>query len=358
MATTLYQTGNNLAVKVWAKKLFEEALKQTYFARFMGTGTDNIVQVKNEVSKGPGDRITIGLRMQLVGSGVQGDNTLEGNEEGLVTYSDNVFIDQLRHAVRSAGKMSEQRVTFDVRDECRMGLQDWFADRLDTSFFNQVGGNTAQSDTRYTGNQAAIAPDSGHKKYVNSNESTDASISTTSVFALGVLDKALEAAVTQTTGSSPVIRPVNYEGQAMYVAFLHPVQVTDLRTSTSTGQWLDIQKAAMQGGRVDNNPIFTGALGVYNNIILHSAFRVPQAVNASTGLAIANTRRAILCGAQAAVMAYGQNNSDGEMTWVEELFDYGNQLGVSAGLIFGIKKMVFNSTDFATITIPSYAAAH
>lgn len=354
MATTLYTTGNQLAVKLWAKKLFEEALKQTYFSRFMGSGTDNVVQLKNETAKGPGDRITIGLRMQLSGAGIQGDNTLEANEEALTTYTDNVFIDQLRHAVRSAGKMSEQRVTFEVREEARMGLQDWWADRLDTSFFNQIAGNTAQSDTRYTGNQVAVAPDTAHKKFVNSNELTDASISTTSLFTLSVIDKAVEAAVT----ASPLIRPIKYQGQNMYVAFLHPVQVTDMRTSTSTGQWLDIQKAAMTGGRVDDNPIFTGALGVYNNVVLHSAFRVPQAVNASTGLAIASTRRAVLCGAQAAVMAYGQNNQDGEMTWVEELFDYGNQLGVSAGLIFGIKKMVFNSADFGTITLPTYAATH
>lgn len=354
MATTLYQTGNALAVKLWAKKLFEEALKQTYFSRFTGTGTDNVVQLKNETAKGPGDRITIGLRVQLTGSGVQGDGTLESNEEALITYTDNVFIDQLRHAVRSAGKMSEQRVTFEVREEARMGLQDWFGDRLDTSFFNQIGGNTAQTDTRFTGNQVAIAPDAAHKKYVNANESTDASISTTSLFSLTVLDKALEAAVT----ASPLIRPIKYQGENMYVAFVHPVQVTDLRTSTATGQWLDIQKAAMTGGRVNDNPIFTGALGVYNNIVLHSAFRIPQAVNAGTGLAIASTRRAVFCGAQAAVMAYGQNNQDGDMTWVEELFDYGNQLGVAAGLIFGIKKMVFNSADFGTITIPTYAATH
>jgi N4-gp56 family major capsid protein len=354
MATTLYQTGNSLAVKLWAKKLFEEALKQTYFSRFLGKGTDNIVQLKDETSKGPGDRITVGLRMQLSGAGVQGDGTLESNEEALITYTDNVFIDQLRHAVRSAGKMSEQRVTFEVREEARMGLQDWWGDRLDASFFNQIGGNTAQSDTRYTGNQVAIAPDTAHKKYINTNEATDASISTTSLFALSIIDKAVEAAVT----ASPLIRPVKYQGEDMYVCFLHPVQVTDLRTTTSTGQWLDIQKAAMTGGRVNDNPIFTGALGVYNNTILHSAFRIPQAVNASTGLAIASTRRAVFCGAQAAVMAYGQNNQDGEMTWVEELFDYGNQLGVSAGLIFGIKKMVFNSADFGTITLPTYAATH
>lgn len=169
-----------------------------------------------------------------------------------------------------------------------------------------------------------------------------------------MLDKALEAAVT----ASPLIRPINYNGENMYVFFMHPVQVTDMRISTSTGQWLDIQKAAMTGGEVNDNPIFTGALGVYNNIILHSAFRCPQAVNSSTSAAVASTRRGIFCGAQAAVLAYGQNSSDGEMSWVEELFDYGNQLGVAAGLIFGLKKTVFNSKDFGTVTVPTYAATH
>ena len=46
------------------------------------------------------------------------------------------------------------------------------------------------------------------------------------------------------------------------------------------------------------------------------------------------------------------------MSWVEEVFDYGNQLGVSAGLTFGAKKNRFNSADFSTIAISTYAAAH
>ena len=36
---------------------------------------------------------------------------------------------------------------------------------------------------------------------------------------------------------------------------------------------------------------------------------------------------------------------------------FGNQLGVAAGLIFGIKKSVFNSADFSTITLSSYSPA-
>ena len=351
MSTTSYGVNDALAVKLWSKKLFQEALKQTYFSKFMGSESGNIIQVKGETGKGAVDKITFGLRMQLSGAGIQEDGALEGNEEALTTYSDAVYINQLRHAVRSAGKMSEQRVPFSVREEARQGLQDWWADRLDTSFFNQLGGYTAQSDTRYTGNQAAIAPDASHKVYLNG--SADESATSAYVFDLTVIDKCVEKAKT----ASPMIRPVKVGGRDKYVMFLHPYQVYNLRTSTSTGQWLDITKAVYQGAGKDN-PIYSGASGEYNDCILHESTRVPQGVNSSTGAAISTVRRAIFCGAQAGVMAYGQGSSDGEMKWVEELFDYGNQLGVSAGMIFGIKKAVFNSADFGTIVVPTYAVSH
>lgn len=352
MATTQYGVNHPLAVKAWSKKLFVDALKKTYFERFMGKSPSSLVQIKDEVSKGPGDRITVGLRMQLSGDGVQGDGTLEGNEEALTTYSDNVFIDQLRHAVRSGGKMSEQRVPFSVRDEAKSGLEDWWAGRLDFWFFNQLAGNTAINDVRYTGMQAAIAPSTN--RYIPVTGSNDQALGSSNVMTLNMIDKCVERAQTV----SPTIRPIKVNGEDKFVMFLHPYQVYDIRTNTNSGQWLDIQKAAMTGGQITNNPIYTGALGEYNNVILHNAFRVPTGVNSSTGAAIPTVRRAIFCGAQAAVMAYGQKDQGGEMSWVEELFDYQNQLGVSAGMIAGLKKTQFNSEDFGTIVVSSYATAH
>lgn len=354
MATTSYGVNDALAVKLWARKLFQDSLKATWASKFMGKGSDSLVQIKDETSKGAGDKITVGLRMQLSGAGVQGDGTLEGNEEALTTYSDAVYIDQLRHAVRSAGKMSEQRVPFSVREEARAGLQDWWADRIDAWFFNQLCGYTPQTDTKYTGNQAVVAPDSNHRVFATG--SADESQTTTShVMTLTLIDKCVEKAKTSTVA----IRPVRVPGYGeVYVMFLHPYQVYDVRTATTTGQWLDIQKAALTGSGDTKNPIFTGALGVYNNVVLHESTRVTYGVNSSTGAASTSVRRAVFCGAQAAMMAYGKDSSGGEMSWVEEMFDYGNQLGVSAGMIAGLKKSVFNSADFATITCSTYAVAH
>jgi N4-gp56 family major capsid protein len=351
MATTSYGVGHPLAVKLWSRKLFQEALKQTWMAKFIGNDSSALIQRKDETNKSAGDRITTGLRMLLTGAGIEGDGTLEGNEEALTTYSDNLLINQLRHAVRSDGKMSEQRVPFSVREEARQGLQDWWADRIDTALINQLTGNTAVSDTKYTGHNSTIAPTATTNWILVNGCATETEVgsaSASNIMALKFIDVCVEKAKTNT----PAIRPLKISGEDKYVMFLHPQQVYDLRTNTNTGQWLDIQKAAMQGGPISKNPIYTGALGEYNGVVLHESARIP------TGLNVSNTRRAVFCGAQAGVIAFGQDSSLNKMDWIEELFDYKNQLGVSAGMIWGAKKCVFNSTDFGTIVVTTAAAAH
>lgn len=346
MAATNYPLNHPLAVKRWAKGLMKEALKATHAAQFMGTSANSLCQIKSELNKDEGDRIRFGLRAQLTGEGVQGDGTLEGNEEALTTYYDDVIIDQLRHAVRSQGKMSEQRVPFTVRDEAKDGLKDWWADRFDTWFFNQLCGADYITDTRRTGNQVAVAPDSDH--LITPGGVSEGSLASTSTFTLDLIDACVEKAK---TAQNP-LRPIMIGNKKCYVIFLHPYQLTALRTNTDTGQWLDIQKAAMQGGKVADNPIFTGANGMYNNVIIHDNTRVPKPL-ADSAL---NERRAVFCGAQAAAMAFGKKSGATTYSWVEELFDYENQLGVAAGNIGGMKKCRFNGSDFATIAVTTYAA--
>lgn len=381
MSTTFYGVNAPEAVKLWSRKLAHEVRKATYIDRFIGDGASSLIQTKSDTKKSPGDRITVTLRMLLTGDGVVGDSTLENNEESLTTYTDNLVINQLRHGVRSQGKMSEQRIPFSYREEAKDGLVQWWAERYDQAFFNHICGYTpANSGTGGTGPayiaaNTVLAPSTSRKIWqsISGTITADESLTSTDIFNLSVIDKAVEKAKT----ASPFIRPISYKGDKYYVMFLHPYQVTDLRTNTSTGQWLDIQKAALTGGRLaygsgygpmgpdgkngtsdSINPIFSGALGVYNGVILHEAFRVTQGVNSSTGAAISTVRRAVLCGAQAAFIGFGQNSSFKEMEWNEKLFDYGNQLGVKAGAIFGIKKAQFNSLDFGTVTVSTYAAAH
>ena len=92
MADTAYGVNDNEAVKLWSTKLTHEALKRTYVKRFMGTSSSSMVVQKNETNKGPGDRIRHILRMQLTGDGILGDGDLEGFEESLSTFTDDLSL--------------------------------------------------------------------------------------------------------------------------------------------------------------------------------------------------------------------------------------------------------------------------
>lgn len=349
MALTEYSLNHPLAQKLWSKKLNVEALAKTYVGAFISESDNALIQEKTEMKKSKGDKVTFGLRAQLSGRGVKGDNTLEGNEEALSVFDDAVVIDQLRHAVRSKGKMSEQRVSFSLRAEAKDGLTDWWADRFDTWFFNQVCGNTAQTDDVYTGLQAVVAAST----VVRPAGSTDQGLGSSDIFTLGLIDDVVALAKT----SSPLMRPIKINGEDLFAMFLHPLQVKSLRKNTASGQWQDIQKAAMTGGQIKDNPIRTGMLGVYNGTMLYESRRVTQGVHSTANTPVSTVRRAVLCGAQAAVMAFGQgHDSTTSADWTEEKFDYGNQLGVEAGFIAGLKKSRYNGADFSTIVVPTYAA--
>lgn len=372
MAVTTYGVGDALAAKRWARQLQAEAVMATEIFPLIGTSAGSLIQRKDEPKKEGGDKITVGLRTQLVGDGVSEGQTQEGNEEALSTYSDSLFIQEISHAVRVKGENSidNQRVLFNVRTEAKAGLRDWWAKRFSLSFFLHVGGYTGAAYSHrgmtvnpnlntYNMGNTITAPSSDRRIFaaagVGESNTADEQIESDDVFDLRMIDWAKEKIRT----SGFPVRPVNIEGGEYYVAYLHPFQVGDLRTNTDTGQWLDFTKTAYTG-RGKDNPIFNGALGIYNGVVLRESEDVVPGVNSSTGASISTVRRAVLLGAQAASIGFGKdfNEGNGAYKWVEALFDYERELGVSAQSLVGMKKTRFNSQDFGVVTMSSYAAAH
>lgn len=351
MAQTLYPVNHPLARKTWSSDLMKQIIGKTSIMKFFGTSSNSLIQVKNEL-KGSGDKITFGLRALGTGTGVSGNSTLEGNEEGLTTYSDSVILDHLRHAFRTGGEIDEQRVPFNVREECREALSDWWAERLEYWFFNQLVGNTAQTDTRYTGMQSVTALDTTDK-VIGGGHSTTASLGTDSTFSLRLIDLAVEKAKTRTYK----MRPININGGNYYVAFLSEYQMTDLRREYSAnGSFGEVFKAAMGGSNYKDNPIISGAEFVYNNVLIYSSPYLPSVVTTSAGASTG--ANAVLCGAQAMVAAFGKGYGQSNFSWTEESFDYGDKFGVKAGLIGGLKRTIFNSLDFGVVPITTYSVAH
>lgn len=344
MAITVISSSDNKTAKLWAKSLFRDTLAKTWYKKFMGEGSGSIIQVLPETKKSRGDKVTYALRMQLSGAGRTGQQVLENNEEDLSFYDAAVYIDLMRHAVKIDTTITQQRVEYDLRRESRDALSDWWAARLDDYMFRYLGGDTSLT---YAAN-TAVSADSSHVVYA-STCTAESQLTTATVFTLSLIDKAVKKAKTVT----PLMRPINIDGDSYYAVVLHPSQVYDLRTSTATGQWFDVWKAALQGGKMDN-PIFKGALGTYNGCILYEASRVHVGAYGSSS---ANVYRSLFLGAQAGVIAFGQQSGVDQFSWEEETFDYGKNLGVAASCVWGMQKNIFNSQDYGVITIATGATA-
>jgi N4-gp56 family major capsid protein len=372
MAVTRYAVGDSLAAKRFAKILAAEVVVATEIAPLIGESKDSVIHLKTEPKKEKGDQVTFGLRMQLTGRGVTENQALEGNEESLTTYSDSLLLQELAHAVRVKGEntIDDQRILFDTRKEARAGLKDWYAKRMSIGFFGHVCGYTGAAYThrgmtvdfsipQFNLGNSVTAHSTNRKIFAAAGASetntTDEGIESDDIFDLRMIDYAKELART----TSPPIRPINIDGEEVFVAYLHPYQVVDLRTNTDTGQWMDFSKN-FYNGKGKENPIYSGALGKYNGVILRESEDVTPGVNSSTSASISTVRRAVFLGAQAAAIGYGTNFSEGENSykWVEETFDYKRELGVSVQCLMGLKKARFNSVDFGSITMSSYAAAH
>jgi N4-gp56 family major capsid protein len=340
------QTGDALTLKLWGKKAFVDSVKDTLYGKLMGTADTAIVQIKDDLKKSAGDRVRFRLRALPEGEGVTGDTVLEGKEESMRFSYFDLSIDLMRYADKVDLKMGQQRVNFDVRSEAKDMHSEWWAERMDSYFMRCLSGDTTLS---FAGN-TITAPS---KIIYGGNATQKSDVDSGDKFDLALIDKAVEAAKLK----SPTMRKGKFGGKSAYVCILHPYQVYDLRTNTSTGQWLDIQKAAMMGGKTSDNPIWSEALGVYNGVILVESTRVRT--YSDYGAGSVKAARALFLGAQAAVVGFGRGYEGAErMDWIEETFDYKKYLGVATELIWGIQKTVFDGNDFGVMALDTAAASH
>lgn len=337
-----------LAAKSWARKVAVEALRDSLVGKFMGSDREGNVREKDagamivtcsEAKKEGGDSITVPLRAQLQGSGVLGHETLEGNEEAMVFRNDTVVLDELAHAIRFNDRITSQRVRFNLRIQGKDALRDWWSESLDQAFISQVSGDTLQTTGRFTGNNTITAPT--YELYANASaDATEVGADTGATLTLQRLSTMKRYAVNKR------MRPVRVNGKSYFIGIFHDENIVQMRNaSAAAGSFVDIQKYAMANGgeKLMDNPLFSGAEGVYDGVLIHSSDRLPQGI--ASGAYVANTRKGVICGAQAACMGYGKDNDQNNYTYKEESHDYGREMGCAMSSIFGMKKARFSLPD-------------
>lgn len=347
MAITAFGTNDPQSVQLWSKVAYRESLKGTMlFRKLLGKDGDKraVIYRHKDLEKSAGDTIKYDILMQANGSGATGDERLKDNEEEMVYHQDSIVIDQLRNA-HAFRRMSQQRTIHKMRTDAQTNLSDWHANKLETYWLRAQCG-----DTSLTHGQTAVAPDAAHMS-ICGDRANEAAITSSDYVTLDELDYAKEKALM----ADPPVRQVKIEGSEYFVVILHTYSVTDLKLNLGSGtyKWMDIQQYANVRGL--KNPIFTGALGVYNGMILFESPRIYSPT--------ANVYRNLLLGSQAGAYAVGSaydaadvgTYGKQEMSWNEQTDDGGNEKAIFVGSIFGVKKVIFDSTDYGTMTIPSYS---
>lgn len=364
MSQTIIGLNHPLAVKRWSATLFTDMARESYFGtRFMGKGKDapTPVQVLTELENDAGDTIKYDLFAQLKQKPTYGDNVLKDKEEKLQSFSDSVGIDQVRCGVNAGGRMTRKRTLHDLRQIARSKMSEWWARWMDEVLFSYISGTRGINedfieDVGYAGFAGNVfqTPDTRHVLF-GGNATAVNTLGSDDKMDLRLIDRLKTKAKSQgggTTGGSR-LRPLRINGEDRFVLVMHSFQEYDLRTNTSVGQWIDIQKAAA-GAQGQRNPIFTGALGEYNNVILHSHEAVIRFLGgAGTDQPCA---RGIFMGRQAAVAAFGSPGSGLRFDWHEETEDRGNQVVISSATILGVKKSRFDNADFGCFSADTYAA--
>ena len=351
--------------EVWGKDLMADIKDNLYFTQngMMGEGENNIVQIKNDLKNKKGDTVDFQIvRKMSAVSGVTGDDELEGSEQQLTTINEQVAIDQWRDGVRLKGRLDEQKNAFSMRLAAKSALTVLGQEFLERQFFLKLGGvnNITLTDVNGTvtgkycswSNTPDYIPDAdtaagSGDRYIGANTSGATSLADTDVLTPALIDQAVLKAKTCT----PKIVPLRVNGKDYYIMFVHPHQAYDLKQNAVFNQ---ARREAEVRGK--ENPIFTGALGIWNQVILHEHEYVPYldasvALNSFRGAAVGtdfakDAYKALLCGRQACLYAQCDNPN----AWSEETFDYGNKHGFSIAIMGGVQKTMFTD-EYGVIAV-------
>ena len=308
----------NLVPKVWAKKVWHEGVKDSYFDKFTAMDGSNVVHQNKDLTNVKGDSVVFGLMMNLSGAGVEGNRAiLSGNEEALNIYDFTVNTQLVRNAV-SRFEADDQKTQYDMLKEIKGALKQWLSDWLDNKLIAKLT-TTLPNPTETVYASAA-----------NTVSSTTANDKLTTALISRAKRKAMMHA--------PKVQPIKVDGMDKYIMLISPWAARDLKDDP---KWLAAQQNANIRG--SKNPIFTGALGEYDGVILYEYERVSLL---NGGASSANVCYNLLLGKQAACFAVARPAKH-----IEQTDDYGNVAGNGIAFYGAVEKTKFNGKDYGTIQV-------
>lgn len=322
MAQTRKADVANHIPQIWSADLYSQAENLTFWHNMEGPeGSSMPIIRKDDMEKQPGDTIKTDIVLGLTGTGATGDTALlEGNEEALKFRQASFTVDSLQHAVRWS-KLAKILITHDMREVALKQLSKWLAGKLDDRIFSELTG-AAGFTTIPTKNLWAMG-----------SATTRATVADGDATGRLTLDGISQLkAYAQTELKIEPLRTEN--GNEYFGMVVHPYAAMSLKINDT--KWAQAQREAREQG--PNNPLFTGAVGMWDGVILYSSNRVPRSLNGNTpDIQVADN---VFFGAQALSRGYAYYPD-----WTEEQFSYGQEIGIATFVVFGQKVNVFDLTS-------------
>ena len=357
MADTTVTSANR--VQAWADEEFFEYVRMNPFKRYMGTSENSIIQVKEELTKESGDRITYSLVTRLTGSGVTNGAQLEGNEEALGNYGHQVTVNQLRHGV-VVGEYEKIKTKIDLLAAAKTMLRLWNMEQLRDLFIARflspvtdglttyAAATEAQKDAWETANNPTDANQRILFGAAKANSTLDHSAGLTEIdgTADDLHQSIVRIAKRMAQSADPHIRPVvTEEGEERYVMFVGSIPFRDLTANFET----ILSNADPRG---EQNRLFKGGDLKIDNVIVHEVPELDR-FNTAGGSTLDNVgasgttdvQATFLCGAQALLLPWAQR-----MQVKMDEFDYQERRGVAVAEIRGCEKATYNSFQHGVVT--------
>jgi N4-gp56 family major capsid protein len=406
--------GSNLAVKLFSVALFGEQWRRSTFRRNMtGPAPKQADAERNakgqtdpgfpfvtitDLSKGPGEEVTMDLFHRIKGKPVMGDRKLAGRLMKLTSSSMSMKINQCRGGVETGGQMSQKRTAHNLRTIAKANLAGWNASLYDQLAQVHVSGARGyQDDEEWVVPLDSdpdtvdilvnpVLPPTRNRRRFAGDATSVSNIDATDVMTLTELDK-IRAVIDDMPMPMQSCKLVDGGGtedpeadeEPMYVLWVTGRVWYQLETQTTGQAWRTFLQNAWN--RANNkgwkgHPLFNGQPGMWNGILvkkMRRAIRFPagstvveyDANNAPQNVTVGavSVDRCILLGAQALGIAFGRHNQSGyHFSWHEETTDHDNIKEISTASMGGMAKIRFTGsdgapTDFGVMTIDVAAPA-
>lgn len=330
-----------LTEKQWDNNYFKEYLNQNWFKKFMGRGTNSVIQVREELTKKPGDQITLTLVNRLTGEAKSQNETLEGNEEDMSLRSFGITVREYSHAVKFS-KFEGQKTGIALRETHKDVLMDWNME-LDRDLIIEAMGSIngvayasaseAQKDAWLVDNADRVL--FGAAKSNASSNDHSAALANCDTTADKLTPDAISLMKRMAKQANPRIRPIRPRSSIGasdgYVLLAPTEMVRDLAANSTFSQ--ANRDAGIRG---DENKLFTGADYVWDNVYVYEIEDIPSL--GAVGAASAVVRPCYLLGAQALGVAWAMRP-----TTVEEEFDYKRKVGIGVKQWMKYEKLRFGT---------------